>query len=63
MIQISINPGGVGRVLIIARTELEERFDSAAWEAIRLLVKKIDVRLKRELKAGLVSAQRESKGS
>jgi hypothetical protein len=45
MIQITINPARVEKVLFVADTPIEESFDFAAWQVIRPLVEQIDARL------------------
>jgi len=47
MIQIHINPARVEKVLFVAKSDIEEDFDFAAWQAIRALVDQIDKRLGR----------------
>lgn len=47
MIQIHINPARVEKVIFDARSDIEEDFDFAAWQAIRALVDQIDQRLGR----------------
>ena len=47
MIQIYINPARVERVVFDAKSNIEEDFDFAAWQAIRPLVDQIDRRLGR----------------
>jgi hypothetical protein len=45
MIQITINPARVEKILFVAESEIEEDFDFAAWQVIRPLVDQIDQRL------------------
>jgi len=45
MIQIHINPARVEKVIFDSKTDIEEDFDFAAWQAIRPLVDQIDQRL------------------
>ncbi len=57
MIQIHINPARVEKVLFVCKSDMEEDFDLAAWQAIRPLVDKIDRRLKRIVKGLLESRE------
>ena len=47
MIQIHINPAKVEKVLFVCKSDIEEDFDLAAWQAIRPLVDKIDRKLRK----------------
>lgn len=47
MIQIHINAARVEKVVFDAKSDIEEDFDFAAWQAIRPLVDQIDQRLGR----------------
>jgi len=51
MIQIHINPARVEKVIFDSKTDIEEDFDFAAWQAIRPLVDQIDQRLGRIVSA------------
>jgi hypothetical protein len=45
MIEIHINPARVERVIFNAKSDVEENFDLAAYQAIRPLIDQIDRRL------------------
>ena len=47
MIEISVNPTRVERVVFTPGSALEEDFDLAAWQVIRDLVNRMDGRLRR----------------